>query len=359
MPLVQRHAADFHVLFCGAARVLNRAFVTQQLFHCRADDFRAFSQLRHFHGMPQQRVDSVANQVPGRFVSAEKQHDALRVKLFFRQDIAIFLDVQQQADQVAALLPPPFRDRRAEKRRQRQHRLLRQPGLFQGAARVSHHNRERVRPLNEVLVQRLRHAKHLGDHAHRQRIGDLLEDIGLRLVAERFEHAFHNRFNLRTQGFRDCRGKTFVHQLAKPGMLGGVEKKHPQAQHAHQFSKLIPLVGRKRIEKGTGAPRGKPGISDDGRAFRVFEYRPHPAAIIHIVNAAFLQETPVRRIRILQELGREERFCGGSRLRLGHRLPPREFLYCLQPRVYLASRFLCSVDGKISRKSFLQFMFRP
>src|SRR6266851_4847022 len=48
--------------------------------------------------MPQQRVHSVADQVSSGLVPGEKQRHALRVELLFRQDLAVFLNIKQQAD---------------------------------------------------------------------------------------------------------------------------------------------------------------------------------------------------------------------------------------------------------------------
>src|SRR5215472_17943629 len=102
--------------------------------------------------MPQERVHSVADQVSSGLVPGEKQPHALRVEFLIRQNLAVFLNINQQADQVAALLSPPLGHGSAEKLSKCNDCLLCTFRLLYGPLRVSKEYREGVRPLEKVIV---------------------------------------------------------------------------------------------------------------------------------------------------------------------------------------------------------------
>src|SRR5215469_3560753 len=120
LPSAQADTVDFHLLFSHSPSELNWAFITQQFLDCAADKFWVLLQLGHFLRMLQQRVHSIPDQVSSGVVSGAEQHYTLCVKLLFRQNLAFFLDIEQQADEIAAPLPAPLRRSSSEKLLERQ-----------------------------------------------------------------------------------------------------------------------------------------------------------------------------------------------------------------------------------------------
>src|SRR6516162_8134518 len=177
LPLAQANAADFHLVFGDSANELNWAFITQQFLHCAADKFRVLLQHGHFFRVPQERVHSIADQVSSGLVSGAKQHYTLCEELLFRQNLTVLLDIEQQADEIAAFVAAPLRHSSSEKLLERQDCLLCEVGLLHGPIRVAQKHRDRIRPANEPLVQKLRHSKHPRNDAHRQRMGNLPQDV--------------------------------------------------------------------------------------------------------------------------------------------------------------------------------------
>src|ERR1700747_666894 len=102
--------------------------------------------------MPQQRVHSIADQVSSGVVTSAKQQYTLCVKLRFLQNLTVFLDIEQQADEIAASLPAPLPCSSTEKLLERQDCFLGKVRLLHGSIRVPQEHPDRMRPENEPFV---------------------------------------------------------------------------------------------------------------------------------------------------------------------------------------------------------------
>ena len=90
--------AELEILEDHAARVLDRAFVTEQLLDGAPDEFGTLAELGGLFVMTKQRIETVPDKVAGGFVPTKEQHDALRIQFFFGKNVSVFLDLHKQAD---------------------------------------------------------------------------------------------------------------------------------------------------------------------------------------------------------------------------------------------------------------------
>ncbi len=147
-------------------------------------------------------------------------------------------DVNQQADQIVPLIAPPFGYRRAEIIGHGDQCVLRRARLLHGAFRIATKYRDRARPIDERIVQFLRHSHHFRNDAHRHGIRKYLHQLDCGAALQRAQHAIDNGFDLRAQAFHRRGRKTFIEQFAQTGVLGRVHENQPQIQHARQFFEL-------------------------------------------------------------------------------------------------------------------------
>src|SRR5215813_14637486 len=127
--------------------------------------------------MPKQGENYIYHKISSRFMTTEKQHHALCEQFLFRQNVAVFLNVQQQADQVVTLLLSALRDLAAEELRDFKNGILRRTQALWSVMGIPNKNGNCVCPLKELVVHCIRNPKHLGNYEHGKRIGDVLQNV--------------------------------------------------------------------------------------------------------------------------------------------------------------------------------------
>src|SRR5262249_45030999 len=80
----------------------------------RDDQFRRGAQTSELIRMLKQRKDRVADEVRRRFVAGKQEQDAHGDQFLVVQPVAIFLDLDQAAEQIIARVRPPGRDELTE-----------------------------------------------------------------------------------------------------------------------------------------------------------------------------------------------------------------------------------------------------
>ena len=110
-PFADLFVANFHIFARDPARVLTRAFVSQQLLHGGGNKIRVVAQLGELFGITHQSEQSVADQIRGRLLPADHGHDTVGDDLFFGQPIAIDLRRHEGVNQSFARMFARFADR--------------------------------------------------------------------------------------------------------------------------------------------------------------------------------------------------------------------------------------------------------
>jgi hypothetical protein len=87
-------------------------------------------------------------------MAREEQHHALRVKLFFRQSFAFFLDIDQQADEILTLVASALGNGGSKEIGKGQHCILGILSLLDRTVGVTIELGDGCRPLKERLVHR-------------------------------------------------------------------------------------------------------------------------------------------------------------------------------------------------------------
>jgi hypothetical protein len=146
-------------------------------------------------------------------------HRACSSSFLFRKRFSFFFDIDQQADRLLPLL----RRRSATAVRKKSVVLAQHSVHSERAPRCGlgcHLNSAiAADQRREGLVHRLWNSKQLGDHAHRHRIGEFLDQIFLRYISSRTKHSVYDFLDLRPQRFRSRRAEAFVRQLPHPDIL--------------------------------------------------------------------------------------------------------------------------------------------
>src|SRR5262249_18334838 len=107
----ERYTIDFDCFGQGAARRLHGTLIAQRLLHYCAHQAWILSQLFPLLTVCEQRVQRVTDQIAGRFMPGEEQHDALCMQVCIaHSDFPIRADFKQQAQQIVVRLPAAAAD---------------------------------------------------------------------------------------------------------------------------------------------------------------------------------------------------------------------------------------------------------
>ncbi|MFN8642092.1 MAG: hypothetical protein U0802_10720 [Candidatus Binatia bacterium] len=317
----QRAAAEHHVVGeHHAIGRLHRTVVAQELLHRAADQRRIVLQAAALFGMAQQGQDGVGDQVGGGFVSGAEDQPAEGQQLGAAQDVALVLDRHQGADQVVARRRPARLGDVAQIGGHVLERRLAGAQAAGGLQRVEQ-RRQRVRPVFEAGAVGARDAEQLGDHHHRQRIGEGGDQIHAPPRPHRLEQLVDQRLDARLQAFDHARREGLVDQPAQARVARRIDHQQRAEDHVDEgrteAAERIEALEAGRLRPVDGEARVAQHGGDVGVA------RQHAAATQHRreVHRVPLEQPAVGRIGI-EPIGGVERV-EGAQQRVQH--PHRPF----------------------------------
>ncbi len=93
-----------------------------------------------------------------------------------------------------------------------------------------------------------RHAQHLADDAHRQRVGKVLDDVNLALGLRRIEELINDLLDPRPQAVHGLGSEGLVHKAAQPRVVGRVEEEERPRLAEEDVRLLRPLLLEEAFE---------------------------------------------------------------------------------------------------------------
>src|SRR5918999_1249336 len=95
----------------------------------------------------------------------------------------------------------------------------------------------------EMVPIRLRDAQQLGDHRHRERLGDLLDQIELSCSLHLVDQAVHQSLDRRTKPVDHLRREGLDHQAANPGVIRRLHVQDPVPDQVPELAGLLSVLG--------------------------------------------------------------------------------------------------------------------
>ena len=136
--------------------------------------------------MPQQLFGAARQRVPGGLVTADQDQQGLVEDLVIGQPLTVDLGVDQDREQVIGRLGATLHDglhgERGIPGEGLHHRL--QSGLVGGCTQTAH---QIVGPLQQRRAVLRQHPEHVADHGHRQRRGEIADEVALAAFAHRID----------------------------------------------------------------------------------------------------------------------------------------------------------------------------
>ena len=280
-----------------ACRALHGAVVAQQLLDRGGDQRGIVPHARELVGVAQQRQGAVADQVDGRLVARDEQQQAHRDDLVDGELVALLLGGQEAREKVGLRPGPALHDQRAEIVGQRpagaapaldDGRIRRQPDRVEAARDVG-------RPAADRRVIVHRHAQHLADDRHRQRVGEVLDDVHAVLPGHAVEQAVDDLLDVRAHRLDHARRERLADQRAQPRMIGRVAEEHRARE-----GRLLRLVAVDRGEHLLELLASEARVAQDVDA--VVVARQHPESQRAVVDRLLLAQPPIERVRVGVEL---------------------------------------------------------
>ncbi len=179
--------------------------------------------------MAQDREEPVPDEIHRRLVPRDVEEQARRQKLPLVQTVARFLCLHQSAQEVGPGALAALVREGAEVSRDRLRRLA--PPLDHLGGDGQRDRVERPRHVAGPLLDLLRvargHAQELGDHRHRQRVGQRLDHVDPLLIGHAVEQAFHDGLDVPAEGLHHARREGLADERPEPRVVGRIAKHHP------------------------------------------------------------------------------------------------------------------------------------
>ncbi len=104
----------------------------------------------------------------------------------------------------------------------------------------------------------------------------------------------------------------FTPDLSKTRVLRCVKEKHPETEHVLELAQFSPPLGRKLVNKCSGAFGRQPGVANERSTIRILENCPNPAMNLNELETVIFELPAIGWIGVVQEFFGEE-FLGGQR----------------------------------------------
>jgi hypothetical protein len=218
----------------------------------------------------------------------------------FGEAVALLLDRDERGEQVRARVAAALREQGAE--------VVRDPAAADSPAlhdRLVGRDADRVqapddvrRPFLDLLVVARRHAEHVADDGHRQRVGEIADDVHPPLALDPIEQSVHHALDLPAHALDDPRRERPVHERPQAGVVGRIAEEHRARETAGL--RLLAVLGR---EDGLEAVAPEARVAQGRDA--VFVAGEDPEAERAQVDRIGLAQASVERVRVGVEGGRE------------------------------------------------------
>ena len=175
--------------------------------------------------------------------------------------------------------------------------------------------RERVRPVAQLVAVAVGHAEHVGDHLERQRereVGDHLHRVAAR--DDGVERGVDELLHARRELLDRARREHLLHDPADARVIGRIDVEHAAGAPLGPLTEhLLPQLGAWVRALDRVVLDAELGVTEEPEAVVVAEQHPGPErALLHRV---LLEQEPVLGVRVLGEAGLE-RVEAGQRVRI-------------------------------------------
>ena len=171
-------------------------------------------------GVTQQRLDPAGDDVAGRLVTADEHEHGLEDEVDVAQRALLVVGVDDEADEVLARAAPALGDLPEDVGRVVAH------GLDDLVADLAAAGGEQVRPVQQLGVVGLGEAHQLADHVHRQRRGDVGDDVALAPLDDGVEQRRDPLAQVRLVVLHPAQREPDADHPPPPGVLGRVHVDH-------------------------------------------------------------------------------------------------------------------------------------
>jgi hypothetical protein len=197
----------------------------------------------------EQRPPADARRVHGGLVAGVQQQDARADELVLGQALALVQDERELGDEVLAGILAAL----ARERAQVVGELAARPDgvllhLERGVQLV--HLADVGRPRAEQVAIGLRHAEHLGDHGHGQRLGDLGEQVELACPGDAVDEPVRDRLHPRAQGLDVAGREGFRDQPPHPRVIRRLHVQDPRVDEVPERVVPVREIGMSHLGVG-------------------------------------------------------------------------------------------------------------